>query len=144
MVETHRGDPSARRTAIVLLALVGVAGAALLMAASVLRPSLEAWIKADAPVRMAMVIVTLIVMASGPPLALAMYLWRFGRDVVRTARFPPPEARVVQDMPVIVGDAARQRGRAMQIFAAGVGISALLIAATLVRFLLLVRSAAGR
>jgi hypothetical protein len=141
-MDVHRADPSTRRTAVLLLVLTGISGAALLTMASTMPSWLEAWVREDAQARITIVIAVLIVIAAGPPLALAMFLWNFGRRVVAAARFPPPDARLVQDMPVIVGAAARQRGRTLQVFAAGVAVSALLIVAALVRFALLVRDGA--
>jgi hypothetical protein len=103
-----------------------------------LESQLEAWLREDFALRMTLLIAAMMIFASGPPLALAIYLWRFGNRVIASARFPPPGTRLVRDAPVITGKSAQSRGRALRMFAATLAVSALLIAATLVRFGILV------
>jgi hypothetical protein len=143
MTSTHRGDPAARRTALILLAIIGVAGAVLILASTTLRPALEDWVRGDVRSRLTIVIAVAMVIAAGPPLGLAAYLWQFGGRVIREQRFPPSDTRLIQDASITTGHAAVRRGRAMRVFSAGIAISALLIVATLLRFALLVQRAAG-
>jgi hypothetical protein len=138
MMDTHRADPTARRTTLVLLLFAAAAGALLIFGAGLARPSVQAWVEEDLHSRLTIVVLVLTVIAAGPPLGLAFYLWQFGGRVIATARFPPPEARVIKDVPVVSGEAARSRGRALRLFAAMIAIGALLIGAILLRLAVLV------
>jgi hypothetical protein len=139
-LEQHRADPAARRTAWIVMIVIAAVGGSIIFATTALRPQIEEWVLVDVRSRLTIVIGVLTVLAAGPPLALAAYLFSFGRQVVAAARFPPPGARLMQDTPVITGDAARRRGRTLQIFAAGVGVSALVIAVVLIRLAVLLRA----
>jgi hypothetical protein len=139
-LEQHPADPAASRTAIIVLIIIAVLGGLIIFATTALRPQIEEWVLVDVRSRLTLVIGLLTVLAVGPPLALAAYLFSFGRQVVAAGRFPPPGARLMQDTPVITGDAARRRGRTLQIFATGVGASALIIAIVLIRLAVLLRA----
>jgi hypothetical protein len=139
-LEQHPADPAAKRTASIVIVIVAIIGGVIIYGTTALRPQLEEWVLGDVRGRLTIVIGVLTVAAAGPPLALAAYLFSFGRQVVASGRFPPPGARLLQDTPVVTGDAARRRGRTLQVFAAGVGISALAVAVVLVRFAWLLRT----
>ena len=128
---------------IIVILAITVIGALIIAAGTAMRPTIQAWVQEDTRSRLTMVIAVLIGVASGPPIALALYLWRFGSRVVTSGRFPPPGARLMQDTPVVAGDAARRRGRTLQIFAAMVAGSALLIAVMLARLAMLVWTSAA-
>jgi hypothetical protein len=136
-MNTHQADPAARRTAVILVVVIAVIGGLLIFAAGAARPHVQAWVEEDLRSRLTIVIAALTFVASGPPLALAVYLWRFGTRVIDTARFPPPEARVMSDTPILTGESARARGRMLRIFSALVAAGAILIAASLLRFALM-------
>ena len=42
---------------------------------------------------------------------IALYIWGFGRKVIRLERFPPPGVKVIRDTKLILGPKARARGR---------------------------------
>lgn len=117
MVEVQPADPRARRLALLLVVLGFGVGALLLWGLNAGSPAVARWLKEDPTAivtRARMLLVALAFVLAGPPVAAGVYLWRFGTRVVRASRFPPPGARLVQDMLVLTGDAARNRGRIAQ------------------------------
>jgi hypothetical protein len=96
--------------------------------------ALAAWINEDFELRATLVIAGLTLFASGPPFALAWFLWRIGSRTIAAGRYPPPGIRLLKDMPVITGGAARQRGQLLKVFSTSVATAALVIALILLRF----------
>jgi len=140
MAEVQPADPRARRLAFLILAVGFVLGALLLWGLNSGGPTIERWLKEDPSAmvpRARMLLLALALIMAGPPVAAGVYLWRFGTRVVTSTRFPPPGARLVQDMVVLTGDAARNRGRIAQ------GAGLVLLFAGCVMALLLWRLAAA-
>ena len=134
--EIQKADPRARRRALLILSGGLVIGLLLLGLVEWFRPAIEDWIARDPrrlPARLRLGFVALAVVAAGPSLALAVYLWRLGRRVVRAERFPPPELWMARDTVVAHGRAARVRGRAMQFLAAVVAVATVALLAALWR-----------
>ena len=64
---------------------------------------------------------------SAPLVAFAVYLWSLGAKVLRVRQFPPPGYRVIRDTPVISGQAAELRGRALKVLAVRLGVASVLL-----------------
>jgi hypothetical protein len=143
MSEVQRADSSARRAAIVVVGCGAAAGVVIIALATRLRPDVTAWLLDDPEARLPMVIAATIAMTTGPALGAAIYVWRLGRRVVRTERFPPPGLRVTRDTPVVTGTAAGRRGRLIQAFAIALGVLAAVMALTLWRLANAARFGAG-
>ena len=126
MSDIQRADPRARRAALLILVSATVAGGLILAIVTARRSDLEAWVLQDVTGRARVLAWGLTVLTAGPLAGMAVYYWRLGGRVVRARRFPLPGARVVRDTPVLIGDAARQRGRLAQICAVGFGAAGVL------------------
>ena len=100
--------------------------------------SIAEWVKADFPFRAQLLVVALMLFASGPPLAMAIFLWRVGTRTIKENRYPPSGIRLLRDLPPVTGSPAQSRGRLIKVFATSVGATALLIALVLLRFAFLV------
>jgi hypothetical protein len=130
MAEVQPADPGARRLALVLVVLGFVVGALLLWALNAGGPAIARWLREDPAamvMRARMLLLAVAIVMAGPPIAAGAYLWSFGTRVVRSNRFPPPGARLVQDMLVLNGDVARSRGRIAQ----GAGLVLVLAGSTM-------------
>jgi hypothetical protein len=140
MAEIHSADPRAQRAALAAVAIFFVSGALLLWGLNAGGPAVAHWLRDDPATmvgRARILLLGLALVMAGPPIAAGVYLWRFGRHVVAANRFPPPGARMVQDMLVLTGDPARARGRIAQ----GAGLIFALAGTAIV--LLLLRLATG-
>jgi hypothetical protein len=62
-----------------------------------------------------------------PVLGIALLVWRMGVRTVVCLRFPPPGVKMTQDTPILTGDAARRRGRLLQILAVVLATTALVM-----------------
>lgn len=105
--------------------------------------SLTAWINEDFTFRATLVVGAMVIFAAGPPLAIAAYLWRIGTRTLAANRYPPPGIRLLRDVPPVTGSAAASRGRLLRAFSSMLAVSALLIAAVLLRFLWVALSIRG-
>lgn len=136
MAEVQRADPRAQRIALMVVLAGFVAAALLIWGLNAGGPAIAAWLKAD-PARMHAraqgLLFTLAVIMAGPPILAGAYLLRFGTRVVRGDRFPPPDARLIQDMLVLTGDAARNRGRIAQVAGTVLILAGCVMAGLLVR-----------
>jgi hypothetical protein len=70
-----------------------------------------------------------------PLVGFAMYLWRLGTRIVREERFPPEGTKVIRDVVVIHGDAARWRGRLAQVLGIALGAAGVIMIVLLWRLL---------
>lgn len=136
----QKADPVARRTAMAIVGWGTVIGAILIGGGSRFRPEFEAWVRQDLDARFRIVIVSLMILTSGPALGLAVYLWRLGGRIVLAGRYPPPGLRLTRDVLVVTGPAASRRGRLIQLFAAVLGLMALLLAFFLWRLVSLLKT----
>jgi hypothetical protein len=133
--EIQRADPAARRASVLIIACGAVVGVVLIGLAGALRPEFERWLAEDPRPRLEWVMAALSLMASGPLLGLAWYLWRLGHRIRRAGAFPPPGFKVVRDTPVETGQAARRRAVVIQTLAVVLAAGALLMAAALWRLI---------
>jgi len=105
-VEIHRADPSARRNAIVIVVVAGIAGAAILHVLGESSEGLRSWIERD-PQRAGGTLFALMALGfSAPLLGLSLWVRRFAAKVNRAGRYPPPDARLTRDTRVRTGNAA--------------------------------------
>jgi hypothetical protein len=127
------------------VAIVGcatVVGVVLITVARRFRLEFEAWLGQDLSTRLRLVVGALTILTSGPVLGLAGYLWHLGQRIVRAERYPPPGLRLTRDTLVVTGPAAVRRGRLIQLFAAVLGLVALLLAFFLWRLVSILRTRA--
>jgi hypothetical protein len=143
MAELRQADPRARRTALVIVGAGILVGVLLLVAADSARPTFEAWVNADLPTRSRLVAAALILLMTGPAIAMSVYLWRLGTRAVRSQQFPPPGLRVARDTPVVTGDAAARAGRWIRTLAAALGAAGVLLGLLLWRLLSRLAAVAG-
>ena len=66
-------------------------------------------------------------MVAGLAILFGLYFWRLGSRIVQASRFPPPTMPMIHDTPVVTGEAARARGRLLQLVAAAIGVAGALI-----------------
>lgn len=140
MAEVHRADPGARRLALTIVGIGLAAGLLLLWGLETGSHAAARWLREDPAAMMArarLLLIGLAIVMGGPPIAAGVYLWRFGGRTVTAGRFPPPEARMVQDTLVLAGEPARSRGRLIR------GAGAVLVLAGIGMLVLLLRLAAG-
>lgn len=142
MAELQKADPRARRTALVIVAAGAIVGIVLLATATALRPSFEAWVGEDVPSRLRLAMVTVSLLAIVPPLWMSAYLWRLGGRAIRAERFPTADLHVIRNTSVLTGAAARRRGRWLQILAATLAGSVILLGVLLWRLLSLLSATA--
>lgn len=117
---------SARRRALWIVVVGTATGAALIALARHIAPSPSA---AQAP----LVVAAMGVLAVGPLLVLAVYLWRLGDRARLTGQFPPPGTANIRTAPPVVGLAARRRAGLAQAFAVLLGACAIALAVLLWR-----------
>jgi len=137
--EIQKADSNARRMGVVIVVSGTVLGIALLSLAATCRPAFDAWVKQDVDARSRTVMIALTLVTAGPAFGMAVYLWHLGRRIVRVERYPPPGLRVVRDMVVVAGPAARRRGRIVQALGAVIGSASVVLAFFLWRLLFLLK-----
>jgi hypothetical protein len=133
-MDIHPADPRAKRIAVVLLVAGVVMGAALMLLFQRARPQFAAWILADeqqVAFRARMVLAGVAIIVAAPSMAFGAYFYRLGALTIRSERFPPPDTAMLHHTPVLTGEAARARGRALEaigcmLVIATIGIVALL------------------
>jgi hypothetical protein len=130
MPEVRRADPAARRRAVLAVAAAALVGTALVAGLEHYRTALHDWLVSgpgDRGRRVTLVLVAIGAALSLPLLAFAAYLWSLGARTVGAGEFPPPGLRVIRDTPVVLGQTAVLRGRALMATALVLGaMSALL------------------
>ena len=118
--EIQRADPAARRKAVILITATLVVLGAVLAVALRYQDSFEAWLISEPErfrERIEIVIAGFGVLAL-PVLLASVYLWCFGRRVVETQQFPPPNTVVTRDTRILTGPPALLRGRILESIAA--------------------------
>jgi hypothetical protein len=134
--EIHYATPGAGWRLVRHIAIVAVAGAALLAIAQAYQPALVEWASSD-PARMRaraqMLIAIIAVILLGPLAGFATYLWRLGTRTLNEERFPPEGLKVIRDVLVMRGAAARGRGRLLRTFAGTLYAMTVLMALILFR-----------
>jgi len=117
MAEIQNADPKARRKAIVSVILGAVAGISLYLLLEFSVGNVNLWIQAHANFLVEhhyLTFLGMLVLVS-PILAMAVYLIRFSRQIIRTKRFPPPDTPVIRNVRVLIGEKAVSRGWLLQI-----------------------------
>ena len=128
MTEIQRADPKSRRQALVVTLVGALIGAVLIMVFTQYRPELGAWLGDTPPEtrkRFGIVLAVMGALGGALLLGLAVYLWFFGRRVIRAQRFPLAGSLVVRDTPVLRDRAAIRRGRLFEALAVAFFVAAL-------------------
>ena len=144
MKEILKADPAARRRAILLAAVLVVAGAVLAGFLQSFNDRLGVLAESDpqrALERGSDLLLALTAAFMVMTLALAIWLYRLGRNIERSGRFPPAGARVVRDTPVMSGPKAVAKGRLTRWLAIGLGVVSVGVSALLVAIVRLVYGA---
>lgn len=115
MTDIQKGDPGARRRALVLIAVGAIVGATTILLARQVLPAAGAWVADDVDGRLPIVALGVALLPTLPLVASGIYLWQLGSRVAGARRFPPPGQRVVKDVPVIEGTAAVKRGQTLRL-----------------------------
>lgn len=127
MSEIQRAHPRSRRQASVIAVVLALIGAALIMAFEEYRPGLEAWLgdtPSESTTRFGIVLAVLAAAGCAPLLGLAVYLWFFGKRIIRARRYPLPGSLAVRDTLVLRDRAAIRRGRLFGALAAAFVVAA--------------------
>jgi hypothetical protein len=120
MREIQRADPGAQRRASLLVCCGILTGLVVIWLAESYGPAINAWITRNPEQiysRLALVFAIVALAVAVPIMAFAGYLWRLGKRIIRSQRFPPPGTFVARDTIVLRDAAARRRGRLLQILA---------------------------
>ena len=126
-MEIQKADPDLRRQALLLIVFAAAVGGLLIAGFEDFREPFREWLSsepAETAHRARLALYVSAIILSGPVIAFAIYLWRFGAKVLRAQRFPPPGYRVIRDTPVAGGPRAVTRGHIFQILAVCLGVSA--------------------
>lgn len=118
--EIQKADPTARRTALILL-LVGAA------IGVVLSLNLEGWLKANGELILSRPWI-LCVPLTLPILIGAGWAWMFAGRIIESRRWPPAGTRVIKDTKVEEGDVAVKRGTVIRAIAVLLVIGAFALA----------------
>jgi hypothetical protein len=135
-VELHRADPRARRNALMVLLGGTLAGLILLALVESAGDDLRRWITSDPrgfDMRFRVVTWCFALLACGPILGFATYLWMFGRRVISEGRFPPSGVAMLADTIVLRDAQARARGRLLQALAGLLAVAASGLAVLILR-----------
>lgn len=130
--EIQRADSKHRSRILVVLLVFVVAGLALLRWGL---PAAYAELNRLDPETALRVIEAVLVLLFLGLIPFGLYLGRLGRRAVDHERFPPPGTRVVRDVPVLRGEKARRRGKALSFFSWGLIVLAV-AAALFVHFMI--------
>lgn len=113
--EIQQADPKERRKIILLCLIAVVAGGVLLLVCDML--IFSAAEDAEVAIQQVNIIIGFLFVLALPIIFISRTLWRIGRDTIKTRRFPPPGMKVIRDVVVVSGVAARRRGKLLQVFA---------------------------
>ena len=129
MPQVQHADPTARKKAILLLAVGTVFGVLILSAIDWYQADFERWFieGPEHPEGKFTWILIAFALVSLPLLFAGVYFWRMGRLVIDTQRFPPPGIPVIRDTPILSGKDAVVRGRIFQLGAFFLGGSGIVI-----------------
>lgn len=113
--DLQRAHPEARRSALLLVAVVAGAGLLLIWLLQLELSSLQAassegdWDRATAGYQRLFAAAFGLMTIAG--LGSGAYIWRLSTQVLREQRHPPANARLIRDMPIVRGAAAVRIGR---------------------------------
>ena len=124
MPEIQRADLQARRKTIILTLVMMVVFVPTLYWVNSHTESIEEWIAQPGETIKRAKLILSILIAIGVILLLviSIFTFRFASAILRSDRFPPPKIKVVKDIRIRRGVAARKIGRLMQ----ALGIASLL------------------
>jgi hypothetical protein len=128
MTDVRRADPSARRRAVLFVAVAIVVGTLLIVALERYRGPLRHWLLAEPATsaeRISLMLLLVAALLLTPLLGFAAYLWSLGGRILRAKEFPPPGLHVIRDTRVITGEAAVSRGRHLRMLAVGCGVASI-------------------
>lgn len=131
MPEIQRADPQARRKTIILTVVMMVVFVPALYWAYSYIESIEEWIaQPGETIRRAKLILSVLI-AFGAILLLVISIFTFGfaSAILRSDRYPPPKTKVVKDIRIRRGVAARKIGRLLQ----ALGVASLLFLIALIQ-----------
>lgn len=117
MAEIRKADPSARRQALLFVLSAGFAGGLLIVAYAYYREPFYAWLWSgsnDLNQRLAIILSTVAAGLTLPLGCFALHLERLSRQVRAAGEYPPPGHRVLRDMPIKSGRAARAQARLLR------------------------------
>jgi hypothetical protein len=130
MPEIQRADPQARRKTIILILVMMVVFFPTLYWANSHIESIEEWVAQPGETirRAKLILSVLIALGAIFLLAISIFTFGFASAILRSDRFPPPKIKVVKDIRIRRGIAARNIGRLMQ----ALGIASLLFLIALI------------
>lgn len=130
MPEIQRADLQARRKTIILTLVMMVVFVPTLYWVNSHTESIEEWIAQPGETIKRAKLILSILIAIGVILLLviSIFTFRFASAILRSDRFPPPKIKVVKDIRIRRGVAARKIGRLMQ----ALGIASLLFLIALI------------
>ena len=116
MTNIQPADAKARRSAIWLLVILSVAGAAVIVTLEHFRGDLVGWVEANAEflVQNPVVVFAVVATLMSPLFVAGIYVLRLGQGAVRAQRFPPPGLALIRDTPILEGIQGVRRGRMIQ------------------------------
>jgi len=121
MSEIQKADPKARKRAVWTVIAALFIGVPVIYLLDANQHTFQQWLinhPADITQKINWLVITVFLAVTLPTWAFALFIWHSGGKVVKAARFPLVESRLVKDTPVITGAAARRRGKIMQVVAA--------------------------
>ena len=116
----QKADPRLRKKLVVVIVIVAVVGIICQMVLQSYMPLITKWVLEDPKqirLRIRIVFMSLAAVLAIPLLGFAVYLWRLGKKIISSKQFPPPNTRVVRDIPILRGSSASRRGRVIQLIA---------------------------
>jgi hypothetical protein len=129
MPEIQYADPAARRRVLLLFAVVLVVMLPLAWAGDRWLDGVLALERTEARAALAIGLRRAVAAVALLLIAYAAHVFRHGRRIARTGRFPPPGVSVIRDTVVLEGDAARRRALLIQAIACCLAVLALLLTA---------------
>jgi hypothetical protein len=117
-------DPGARKRAIWLITAIIAAGLIAFLAHSMFEQPFNDWARNVVLdlIRKPGLLYLALFLTMLPLLAVCVYLFFQGSRIVKAQRMPYPGQKVIKDTPVITGQQAKQRGRAVQMIAVFMGL----------------------
>ena len=118
MSEIQRADPKTRRSAIIFTLVMVLVLTPILIWLNSYAEFIEDWLAQPGKTveRVKFTIFVLAVVGFFLLLFLAIFTFRFARAILRFDRYPPPNVKVIRDVRVRRGVAARRIGRLMQVY----------------------------
>ena len=118
MSEIQRADPKTRRSTIIFTLVIVLVLTPILIWLNSYVESIEDWLAQPGKTieRVKFIISVLAVVGFILLLSLAIFTFRFARSILRFDRYPPPNFKVIKDVRVRHGIAARRIGKLIQAY----------------------------